>query len=104
MIALGGVTAFVSMTRFPLVIWDPENFALSPSNFSVQIDLGTLAPLPTDTFGWPAAVAILVTLIGGALLALGFNVLREQTDERFSTRTVPRRCWARATSCSCLRA
>ncbi|MFW2340197.1 MAG: branched-chain amino acid ABC transporter permease [Acidimicrobiia bacterium] len=84
LIAVGGVTAFVSMTRFPLVIWDPENFALSPSNFSVQIDLGTLAPLPTDTFGWPAAVAILVTLIGGALLALGFNVLREQTDERFA--------------------
>lgn len=82
LLAAGATTTFVSVTRFPLVIWDPGNFAMSPSNFSVQIDLGTLAPLPPDTFGWPAAIAVLATLAGGSLLALGFNVLRAQVDER----------------------
>jgi branched-chain amino acid transport system permease protein len=84
LLAAGAATTFGSITRFPLVIWDPGNFAISPSNFSVQIDLGTLAPLPADTFAWPAAVAVLATLLGGALLALGFNVLRSQTDEHFT--------------------
>ncbi len=78
----GAVTTLISVTRYPLVIWDPENFAMSPSNFSVQIDLGTLAPLPAESFGWPAPIAILATLIGGALLALGFGVLRPSPGEQ----------------------
>jgi len=82
LLAGGAVVTFVSVTKFPLVIWDPGNFAMSPSNFSVQIDLGTLAPLPADTFGWAAPLAILATLLGGSLLALGFNLLRPPMNER----------------------
>ena len=78
----GAVITWLAVTRFPLVIWDAGNFAMSPSNFSVQIDLGTLAPLPADSFGWPPAIAILATLLGGSLLAIGLNVLRHRTTER----------------------
>jgi branched-chain amino acid transport system permease protein len=91
LLASGVVITWFSVTRFPLVIWDPGNFAMSPSNYSVQIDLGTLAPLPTDSFGWPAAIVILATLVGGALLALGFNVLRSQAGVHM---TVGRRHFA----------
>ena len=78
----GAITTWFSVTRFPLVIWDAGNFAMSPSNFSVQIDLGTLAPLPADSFGLPPLVAILGTLLGGTLLALGLNIHRTQTNDR----------------------
>lgn len=63
--------AVTAITKFPLVIWDAEDFARSPSNFTVQIDLGQLAPLPADTFGWPPILAFAVLLIAGALIALG---------------------------------
>lgn len=63
-------TTLVTITKFPMVIWDAENFAKSPSNYSVQIDLGTLAPLPPATFQWPPIVAFLMLLVGGALVAL----------------------------------
>ncbi len=76
-IVVGALTAFFTITRFPLVIWDAENFAMTPTNMTVQIDLGTLAPLPAESFSGPAIVAILGVLLGGALIAFGFSVLRK---------------------------
>ena len=78
-VGLGAAVAAV--TKFPLVIWDAEDFAKSPSNFSVQIDLGQLAPLPPDTFGWPALIAFAVLLAGGALIALGLSCFRTHAGE-----------------------
>lgn len=69
-VGMGAVVT--AITKFPLVIWDAEDFAKSPSNFSVQIDLNTLVPLPADTFSWPALLAFAVLLVGGALIVLGF--------------------------------
>jgi branched-subunit amino acid ABC-type transport system permease component len=70
-----------AVTKFPLVIWNAEDFAKSPTNFSVQIDLGTLAPLPPDTFSWPALLAFAVLLVGGALIALGLSCFRTHSGE-----------------------
>ena len=80
-----------AVTKFPLVIWNAEDFAKSPSNFSVQIDLGTLAPLPPDTFSWPALLAFAVLLVGGALIALGLSCFRTHSGELTDATT---RHWA----------
>ncbi len=76
-VALGALTTFLTITRFPLVIWDAENFAMTPSNMTVQIDLGTLAPLAPETFSGPVIVAVFGVLLGGALNAFGFSALRK---------------------------
>jgi branched-chain amino acid transport system permease protein len=70
---IGIVTTIVAVAKFPLVIWDAGNFAMSPSNYSVQIDLGMLAPLEADSFAWPAVIAFGLLLLGGSLLALGLS-------------------------------
>ena len=74
-VAVGALTAFLTITRFPLVIWDAEDFAMTPTNMTVQIDLGTLAPLPAESFTGLAIVAVLGVLVGGALIAFGFSTL-----------------------------
>lgn len=78
---VGAGVSLIAITKFPLVIWDAEDFARSPSNFSVQVDLGQLAPLPQDVFGWPAIVAFVALLLGGALIALGLSSLQRQGAE-----------------------
>lgn len=77
----GAVIAIAGFTRFPLVIWNVEDFASSPAAFSTQVDLGTLAPLPADTFTGPAIIAILAVLVGGALIAFGLSAFRVHADE-----------------------
>lgn len=81
LLVLGVGSTFMAVTRFPLAIWNAKEFAASPTNFSVQVDLGILAPLPAGSYGWPPVVAVVVALLGGSLLALGFQVLRPQTGE-----------------------
>jgi branched-chain amino acid transport system permease protein len=80
-LVVGAGATVVAITKFPLVIWNAEDFARSPSNFSVQIDLGTLAPMPADSFTWPAILAFAVLLLGGALIALGLSCLRSHAGE-----------------------
>ncbi len=72
----GAAVAMIGVTRFPLVIWDPEVYAQSPITFSLAIDLGTLAPLPADSFAGSPVIAYLLVLAGGAVIALGSALLR----------------------------
>jgi branched-chain amino acid transport system permease protein len=72
----GGGLVVLAITKFPLVIWDAEDFTRTPVNMSVQIDLGMLAPLTPGEFAWPMVISIAVLLAGGAVLALGINSLR----------------------------
>lgn len=83
-LVVGAGAVMMAITKFPLVIWDAEDFARSPSNFSVQVDLGTLAPLPADTYSWPAPLAFLLLVVGGALLALGLSSFRDHAGELVS--------------------
>lgn len=76
-LVLGGIALIlVSITKFPLVIWDAEDFARAPANMSLELDLGTLTPLPPDTFEWPMVVSIALLFLGGAALAVGVSSLR----------------------------
>lgn len=72
----GLLMAIGAVMQFPLVIWNPEIYAESPITFSLAVDLGTLAPLPADTWGLPAILAILGVLAGSALVAIGFSAVR----------------------------
>ena len=40
LLGVGALATFLAVTRFPLAIWNAEDFSSSPTNFSVQIDLG----------------------------------------------------------------
>jgi branched-chain amino acid transport system permease protein len=81
-LVVAGVGAAVySISKFPLVIWDAEDFAKTPVNMSVQIDLGTLAPLPAGEFSWPIALAVLGALIGGVAIAIGLSAARAAAPE-----------------------
>ncbi len=75
MVVVGLGLLFMAIGKFPLVIWDAEDFARTPTNFSVQVDLGTLAPLEAEPFEWPAPVAFAAVIIAGSLLALGKQAL-----------------------------
>lgn len=77
----GAALAIYGVTRFPLVIWNAEDFATSPSSFSTAIDLGTLAPLEPDIFTGPAVVAFLAALAGGAIAALGLSSFGRHPEE-----------------------
>ena len=84
LLVLGAGLAVLAFSKFPLVIWDAEDFARTPINMSVQIDLGTLAPLTPGEFAWPALLAFTILLIGGATMAAGLAALRTPTGERSS--------------------
>lgn len=79
LLTLGLLVFVVSVTRFPLVIWDAEVFARAPITYSLAVDLGTLAPLPQDSFAGPAILAITGVLVGGALVALGVSAFRPRS-------------------------
>jgi branched-chain amino acid transport system permease protein len=81
LVAAGAVLTWVTITRFPLVIWDAGDFSKSPGNFSTQVDLGILAPLAPDSFEGVAIIAIAGLLIGGSLLALGISALQTHAGE-----------------------
>lgn len=76
LVVVGLGLILLSITKFPLVIWDPEDFARAPANMSLQADLGTLTPLPPDMFDWPALVSVALLFLGGAMLALGVSSMR----------------------------
>ena len=79
--AAGLALAGYSASKFPLVIWNPENFAETPANMSVQIDLGMLAPLTPGEFAWPMVLAMLGALAGGAIMAMGVSAARYTAPE-----------------------
>jgi branched-chain amino acid transport system permease protein len=71
----GLVTAGVTVTKFPLAIWDAKVFAKTPVALSTQVDLGLLRPFPADTFGWPSPVAFVAIAVAGCLLACAVALL-----------------------------
>lgn len=73
--------AVVAISKFPLAIWDAENFAQTPINMTVQIDLGMLVPLPPGEFAWPAVLAFAVLVLAGAAIAVGLTAVRTQNPD-----------------------
>ncbi|MBT8165160.1 MAG: branched-chain amino acid ABC transporter permease [Acidimicrobiia bacterium] len=81
LLAVGAVVTWMTVTRFPLAIWDSGDFTQSPGNFSTQVGLGILAPLTPDTFQGAAVVAVVGLLIGGSLLAIGISAFQTHVGE-----------------------
>ena len=78
LMVVGAFVAIFGITRFPLVIWDPQVYSQSPITYSLAIDLGTLAPLPSTGFTGPAIISVLAVLAGAVALALGASMLTSE--------------------------
>lgn len=78
-VAIGLLAAI--LPKYPITIWNPEEYAISPSTFSLAMSQGTLV-LPTATTTTSTPILLLIgILLGGVLLAVtivGFG-LREGT-------------------------
>ena len=59
---LGGVILWFTLRQFPVTIWNPEEFALSPATYALARSQGTLQLPPPVPFESSAAVAIIGTL------------------------------------------
>lgn len=77
----GGLVTWLSVTRFPLVIWDSGDFSTSPGSYSTQVDLGVLKPLAADGFNGAAVLVIIGLLFGGAILALALSAFQRTSGE-----------------------
>lgn len=78
---------FFSITKFPIMRWDPEDYAASPISNALALSQGTLVLPAADPFsGGSMAVAIGGTLLGGALLGLAIAGLRSRKQVAIQTR------------------
>jgi len=78
LIVLGIVVIVLTITRFPLVIWNPDVYAEAPITYSLALDLGTLAPLPAEPFNGPAMLVMAGLVAGGVITAIGGAALRDR--------------------------
>ncbi|MCA9959705.1 MAG: hypothetical protein KC443_11760 [Anaerolineales bacterium] len=74
------VVLAVTLPKYPITIWDAEEYAASPSTFSLAMSQGTLV-LPEAVAGETSPILLLGgILLGGLLLAvaiIGFGLRRE---------------------------
>ncbi|GAB4477051.1 MAG: branched-chain amino acid ABC transporter permease [Anaerolineae bacterium] len=73
-LVVGAVVLFFALPRYPISIWDYENFAQAPSTFALAMDQGTLTMPPAAAFedGSPAVVLGGITL-GGLLMGVALG-------------------------------
>ncbi len=89
----------LTLTRFPLAIWNPDAFAQSPGAFALALDQGTLQMPAAAAFTEIAPLAgILGVLLGGALLGAAIVGLGLRRGGGAPTARLPRRplLWAAA--------
>jgi len=80
---LGLILLFVGAPRFPITAWDPGVYDKSPIIYSVQLDQNKLVlPDPVQADASTLALAIIGTLLGGALIALGLAAFARQHAQR----------------------
>lgn len=78
-LSLAGALVALGLTfvRWPVTIWDAEEYALSPITNSLSFEQGTLVlPQPVPFGAIPPALMVLGTFLGGFLLALAIVGLR----------------------------
>lgn len=74
LVLIAGLTAAGWLIgRFPISIWDPEQFAQSPGTQALAVDQGTLQVVAADA---PAFWLIPALLLSGLILALGIAFVR----------------------------
>lgn len=84
---MGLIVLFYSVTQFPIMRWDPEDYSASPISNALALGQGTLIlpdadPLSSGTL----AIAVGGTLLGGALLGLAFAGYRGRSQVARQTR------------------
>lgn len=75
LIAAGVLGVVAAAARFPLVIWNPEVYTQSPITYSLAINLGTLAPLPEDSFAGSALLIMIGLVVASAVAGIGLQTL-----------------------------
>ncbi|MEM9773123.1 MAG: hypothetical protein AAF902_00990 [Chloroflexota bacterium] len=78
-----------TMTRFPITIWDPEQFAISPGTFALSASQGNLQIPAAVVFESSAIVAIIGTLLGGMLVGLAITIFQMQQQSGMVSPTIP---------------
>ncbi len=71
------IVTFFAITQFPIMRWDPENYAASPISNALALGQGTLVlPAANPLASGTLVLAIGGTLLGGLLLGLAIAGLR----------------------------
>jgi branched-chain amino acid transport system permease protein len=85
------VVLYFTLTRYPISIWDAEDFATSPMTFSLALSQGNLAlPQPPEVMMNPLAL-LLGAFIGTALLAVAISGFRHRSQAGAASTVVERR-------------
>ncbi|MCB8958765.1 MAG: branched-chain amino acid ABC transporter permease [Ardenticatenales bacterium] len=66
---LGGAALLFALQRYPITIWNPEDYAQSPISYSLALSQGTLQ-LPDAIAATTAPLLLLLVLLSGCLLGL----------------------------------
>lgn len=92
--ALGVGALALTFTRFPIAKWDPKVYAQSPITFSLAMDQGNLVVAAAPPFGAGGPLlAIVGTLLGGALVALAIAGLAHARNVDEGTARLTPRMW-----------
>ena len=84
---IGLIILAFSITKFPIMRWDPEDYAASPISNALALGQGTLVLPQADVLtGGVMTAAIVGTLLGGALLGLATAGLRGRKQVAKQTR------------------
>lgn len=93
LVAAGAVLAF-GLARYPIGIWDLENYTQAPTSFSLALDTGLLQmPEPAVFEALPPAVGLGGLLLGAVLLALAVAGFTARGPETLGNGASTRRAW-----------
>ena len=84
---LGGALLLAMWPRYPIAIWNAEEFALSPGTFSLALDQGPLALAPAPSAGVGVMGGFLVAGLLVAAAVAGWQLRR---TEPVANRAIPR--------------
>ena len=72
------------LPRYPISIWDVENYGQSPVTYSFMADSGTRLPAPIAAFTEIAAPLALIGLVLASMIgAFGLSLFNSETQQQF---------------------
>lgn len=84
-VVLSIVLAILILPRYPIAMWELDNYAQSPISFSYMADQGIRLPVsPAETKGIPAMVALYGSFLISAVLAFGLALIRYKENRQHS--------------------